>query len=121
MILVDVQASSAFNQLQGRSLEDLEEIASQLSDIGDWKGMYELLDDTSDLSVSEWLPFDEEHFKMCFSDPWESAKAVFFGNVRSWSANYFRLNAYANVETTDEPDYELESSEIFTRWLDENI
>lgn len=121
LILVDVQASSAFNQLQGRSLEDLEEIASQLSDIDDWQEMYKLLDDQSELLVSEWKPFDEEHFKMFFSDPWKAAKAVFFGNVRSWSDNYFRLNGYENVETTDEPDYKLESEEIFRRWLDEKI
>lgn len=118
--LVDIQAPSAFNQLSGRSLAELEDIASALEEVSDWQGLYNLLNDTSDLDVSDWQEFNEENFKALFSDPYEAARAVYFGKVKSWNDGYFRLNGYANVETTDELDYDSESTRILQRWLDEN-
>lgn len=118
--LVDIQASSAFNQLSGRSLSELEDIASALEDVADWQELYNLLNDTSDLDVSGWYEFNEENFRALFSNPYEAARAVYFGKVKSWSDGYFRLNGYENVETTDELDYDSESTQILKRWLDEN-
>lgn len=118
--LVDIQAESAFNQLSGRSLSELEDIAVALEEVSDWQGLYNLLNDTSDLNVADWQEFNQENFKARFSDPYEAARAVFFGKVRSWNDNYFRLDGYDNIETTPELDYRSESVEILERWLAEN-
>lgn len=48
-------------------------------------------------------PFDEEFFDMCFScSPMDAARAVYFGNIDSWSDSYIRFNAYGNLESLSE-------------------
>lgn len=42
----------------------------------------------------------DELIQSLFTDPVESAKAIFFGKVDLWNADgcYYRLNAYGNIE-----------------------
>jgi len=42
----------------------------------------------------------DELIQSLFTDPVESAKAIFFGKVDCWNADgcYYRLNAYGNIE-----------------------
>ena len=51
------------------------------------------------------LEFNEENFKLVFTDQWDAARAVFFGKVNNWADQYFRVNVYGNVETVSEIDY----------------
>lgn len=51
------------------------------------------------------LEFNEENFKLVFTDAWDAARAVFFGKVNNWNNDYFRVNVYGNIETVSEIDY----------------
>lgn len=48
--------------------------------------------------------FDEDFFFMAFNDPMEAARATFFGNIKNWSDEYIRFNAYGNLESVGEYD-----------------
>ena len=48
--------------------------------------------------------FDEDFFNCFFSDKMEVARAVFFGNIKSWNDEYIRFNAYGNLESLSEFD-----------------
>ena len=48
--------------------------------------------------------FDEDFFNCFFSDKMEVARAVFFGNIQSWTDEYIRFNAYGNLESLNEFD-----------------
>lgn len=48
--------------------------------------------------------FDEEFFYMAFSNPMEAARATFFGNIKNWSDEYIKFNAYGNLESMNEYD-----------------
>ena len=61
--------------------------------------------------------FDEEFFSIAFTDPMDAARATFFGDIKSWSDEYIRFNAYGNLESMSEyeVDEEIEGylEEIF--------
>ena len=61
--------------------------------------------------------FDEEFFHLNFTDPMEAASATFFGNIKNWSDEFIRFNAYRNLESFSkyEVDNEIEGylEEIF--------
>lgn len=50
----------------------------------------------------EW--FEKDFFDCYFSDKMEVARAVFFGNIKSWNDEYIRFNAYGNLESLSEFD-----------------
>ena len=53
--------------------------------------------------------FDEEFFDEQFSDnPMEAVRATFFGNIKNWSDEYIRFNAYGNLESVSEYDVDEE-------------
>lgn len=41
--------------------------------------------------------FEEEFFKVFFANPLDSARAVFFGDIKNWSDPYLRFNGYGNL------------------------
>lgn len=45
--------------------------------------------------------FDDEFFEIYFSNPAEAARAVFFGDVKSWADSYVIFNGYGNLETSN--------------------
>lgn len=55
--------------------------------------------------------FDEEFFKIFFTNPYESARATFCGEIQSWSDEYIRFNAYGNLESFTEYDAEKEAED----------
>lgn len=62
-----------------------------IRDINSYNGALEYL---------AWEYFDEEFFKIFFSDPIEAARATYFGNIQNWNDKYIRFNAYGNLEST---------------------
>ena len=54
--------------------------------------------------------FDEEFFNTSFEgkEPIEICRATFFGNIKSWSDEYIRFNAYGNLESVSDYDAEKE-------------
>lgn len=62
----------------------------------------------SSLNCLEVMEFDDYFFKTYFSDPQEAARATFFGNIQNWNDEYIRFNAYGNLESLNEWQYEKE-------------
>ena len=50
---------------------------------------------------SQVYDFDDDFFATYFSDPAEAARAVFFGNIEQWNANYVQFNGYGNLEASN--------------------
>ena len=46
--------------------------------------------------------FTEDFFREFFSDPYDAARAVFFGHIESWNDEYIRFNGYGNLESLSE-------------------
>lgn len=69
----------------------------------------------------DWVPFDDEFFNTYFDDPYEAARAVFFGDIKNWNDDYIRFNAYRNLESTNTIDYENYDEEIIKNWVCEKI
>lgn len=82
-----------------------------------WKEYWDELDDGKKISIrneycrehnpdEEIFSFDEEFFETFFSESKaiEVARAVFFGNIQSWSDDYIKFNGYANLESMSSYD-----------------
>jgi len=59
--------------------------------------------------------FDEEFFDTYFEDKMEVCRATFFGDIKSWSDEYIRFNAYGNLESVSD----LEAEDIVEDSLEE--
>jgi hypothetical protein len=71
---------------------DDEDIISLVQEINSYNGNLDNLD---------YQPFDEEFFHVYFTDPYEAARATFFGDIRNWGDDYIHFNAYGNLESRD--------------------
>lgn len=87
------------------------------------EGIYNEIDNKDEVPMYEWFDFDEEFFETFLHDatPYEVSRMTFFGKIESWSDLYIRVNAYGNLETTDEIDYKSCANEILNQWLIENL
>lgn len=59
----------------------------------------------------EFMVFDNEFFKINFKNPFDSAKATFFGKIKNWSDEYIRFNAYGNLESFTNYEAEWEADD----------
>jgi len=55
--------------------------------------------------------FDEDFFRTHFSDPYESARCVHFGDV-SWSHNYIRFDGAKNLESFESATDVIDEDEL---------
>lgn len=55
--------------------------------------------------------FDDEFFKIAFTNPIDAARATFFGKIQSWSDDYIRFNGYGNLESFTSYDAEKEAED----------
>ena len=101
-------------------LEIIYEISQTLSDYS-LTEIYTQIDDPSEIEMEHWFNFDEEFFETFLHDrsPYDVALMTYFGKIQSWSDPYIRFNAYGNLETTDEIDYEPYANEILQQWVEE--
>ena len=101
-------------------LEIIYEISQTLSDYS-LTEIYTQIDDPSEIEMNEWFDFDEEFFETFLHDrsPYDVALMTYFGKIQSWSDPYIRFNAYGNLETTDEIDYNIYANEILKQWVEE--
>ncbi len=75
-------------------------------------------------------PFDEEFFRNAFSEPMEAARAVHFGNIKTWNDPYIKFNGYGNLvslskseavqKADDCIDDIYDHEEIWSRYIDED-
>lgn len=99
--LENIQETYKKDNLENASLEDI----------------YNKLDSEYQENIIDWVPFDDEFFNTYFDDPYEAARAVFFGDIKNWNDDYIRFNAYRNLESTNTIDYETYDEEIIKNWI----
>ena len=76
-----------------------EDIIMLVQEINSYNGNLDHLD---------YQSFDEEFFQNYFTDPYEAARATFFGEVRNWGDDYIKFNAYGNLESKDTVGFAME-------------
>ena len=80
--------------------------------------IYNKLDSQYTEDIIDWIPFDDDFWETYFkNDPYEAARATYFGNIQNWNDDYIRFNGYNNLETTNSIDYNLYDTEILEAWL----
>ena len=101
-------------------LEIIYEISQRLSDYS-LTEIYAQIDDPSEIEMEQWFDFDEEFFETFLHDrsPYDVALMTYFGKIQSWSDPYIRFNAYGNLESTDEIDFEPYANGILQQWVEE--
>ena len=77
----------------------------------------EILDSTDDSTVIElWndyqdaisgeqrvYEFDDQFFEDYFSNPYDAARATYFGSIENWTNPYITFNGYGNLESLSNP------------------
>lgn len=101
-------------------LEIIYEISQSLKDYS-LSEIYNQIYDPSEIEMNEWFDFDEEFFETFLHDKssYEISRMTYFGKIQSWSDQYIRFNAYGNLESTDEIDYNIYANEILKQWVEE--
>ena len=107
--------------LTERDIDELEELIETLYELFDYDlaELYEQLPSVAqeNLSVSEWMPHDEEFYNLYFSeDPACAVRAAIFGDVH-WADDYVRFNGYGNLETASCIPYNDEADVIIREWI----
>lgn len=83
-----------------------------------FEDIYNQLDSEYTEDIIDWIPFDDDFWETYFkNDPYEAARATYFGNIQNWNDKYIRFNGYGNLETTHCIDYDLYDTEILEAWL----
>ena len=85
---------------------------------GLWSGEYDVsslisklreIQATEDYEIDlEVYEFTEEFFEETGMSVYDVARAVFFGNIKSWNAEYIGFNGYGNFVTYSETEYQDE-------------
>lgn len=114
----DITISATPTERDINELEDLIETLCELFDY-DLADLYEQLPSVAqeNLSVSEWMPHDEEFYNLYFSEePARAVRAAIFGDVY-WADDYVRFNGYGNLETASCIPYDDEADVIIREWI----
>ena len=104
-----------------RDKNELEEIIETLYELFDYD-LSELYDQRpsvaqENLSVSEWMPHDEEFYDIYFAEkPADAVRAAIFGKVH-WMDDYVRFNRYGNLETASQIPYDDKADTIIHEWI----
>ena len=98
-------------KLQGILLEDTEYLKTVVEELDSWNGSF------NNLRVYE---NDEEFFRMFFEGitPMEVARATYYGDYK-YMDEYVRFNAYGNLESLSEFQYEQELKDNIEEIIDE--
>ena len=104
-----------------RDKDEFEELVETLYELFDYDlaELYDQLPSVAqeNLSVSEWMPHDEEFYDIYFSEkPADAIRAAIFGKVH-WMDDYVRFNGYGNLETTSRIPYDDEAETIIRGWI----
>lgn len=104
-----------------RDINELEDLIETLYELFDYDlaDLYEQLPSVAqeNLSISEWMPHDEEFYNLYFSEePARAVRAAIFGDVH-WSDDYVRFNGYGNLETASCIPYDDEADIIIREWI----
>ena len=92
-----MKKENLLNEIKGLLLNDLDTLKDVVRELNSWNACLEYL---------EVYENDEEFFNTFFeNNPMEVARAVYYGNF-NYNDGYIKFNAYGNLETLSEYDYE---------------
>ena len=92
-----MKKENLFNEIKGLLLNDLDTLRDVVSELNSWNGC---------LNYLEVYNNDEEFFNMFFDGrPAEVARAIYYGDY-NYNDEYIKFNAYENLESLSEYDYE---------------
>lgn len=102
-------------------LENIQEAYEKENlDNANLKDIFNQLDSEYQEDIIDWHPFDDDFWETYFKDnPYEAARATYFGNIQNWNDEYIRFDGYRNLETTNSIDYESYQEEILKSWLEQ--
>ncbi len=103
------------------NLEDLNELARELTAFNTIKGLYWYIDNKQNLPVPDVYSFDETFFEELFESPADAARAVAFGNVRNWGDEYIYFDENGNLQSMNEYEFEKSISESADKIIDQFI
>ena len=85
-------------------IEDADFALQVIQDMNSYDGRYPQLD---------MFEFDEEFFRMMFSEnPYEAARATYFGEIESWSDDWIGFNGYGNLISMSQWQIEREAIDL---------
>lgn len=92
-----MKKENLLNEIKGLLLNDLDTLKDVVNELNGWNGCLDYL---------EVYENDEEFFNTFFKDrPAELARTIYYGDF-NYNDDYIKFNAYGNLETLDEYDYE---------------
>ena len=92
-----MKKESLLNEIKGLLLNYLDTLRDVVSELNSWNGC---------LNYLEVYENDEEFFDMFFEGrPAEVARAIYYGDY-NYNDEYVKFNAYENLESLSEYDYE---------------
>ena len=92
-----MKRESLLNEIKGLLLNDFNTLKDVVRELNSWNGCLDYL---------EVYENDEEFFDMFFEGrPAEVARAIFYGDY-NYNDEYVKFNAYENLESLSEYDYE---------------
>ena len=117
----DIHGFNNFNEK--KQLENIQKAYEKENlDEASLEDIYNQLDSEYTEDIIDWVPFDDDFWETYFKEnPYEAARATYFGNIQNWNDNYIRFNGYRNLETTNTIDYEIYDTEILEAWLTQTI
>jgi hypothetical protein len=83
--------------------------------------LYNSLNDTSGLHCEEYVPNNDENLENMLSGKSvaDIIRTALMGDYR-WSDDFVRFNGYANLESTNYLPYEVDFSDMYERYFEEN-
>ena len=92
-----MKRENLLNEIKGLLLNDLNTLKDVVRELDGWNGCLDYLNVYNN---------DEEFFDMFFEGrPAEVARAIYYGDF-NYNDEYIKFNAYGNLETLSEYDYE---------------
>ena len=114
--------SDLFQTIINLSDKDLSEIINLGNDLyifDDFADMFKQIDDKYSTNIPDIHIFDESFYEYYFNNPYEAARATYFGKV-NWTDDYAYINDIGNIITINELKYDDFATDILNVWLNEN-
>ena len=105
--------------LSNKDLYDIINLGNDLDIFDNFADMFNQIDDKYSTNIPNTHTFDESFYKSYFNNPYEAARATYFGKV-NWTDNYAYINNIGNIVTINELNYDDYAKDILKVWLNEN-
>lgn len=105
--------------LSNKDLYEIINLGNELYIFDGFADMFNQIDDKDSTNIPNIHIFDELFYEFYFNNPYEAARATYFGKV-NWTDDYAYINDVGNIVTINELNYDDFATDILKIWLDEN-